>query len=154
MEGYANPERVPGDGLEDGWLRTSDLACLGPGGHLRVLGRADEVVVTGGVKVHPSRVEAVLASAPRVGEVAVLGVPDPVWGQRLVAAYTGGAEVRELDAWCREHLPGAERPRGFVRLSELPTLGSGKRDRARLRELVVAWGEGMIGPQMDANERK
>jgi len=154
MAGYANPERIPGDGLEDGWLRTSDLACLDAGGQLRVLGRADEVLVTGGVKVHPARVEAVLASAPGVGEVAVLGVPDPVWGQRLVAAYTGGAEAGELDAWCREHLPGAERPRGFVRLSELPVLGSGKRDRIRLRELVLAFGEGIVGPRMNANERE
>jgi O-succinylbenzoic acid--CoA ligase len=151
MAGYANPERIPGDGLEDGWLRTSDLACLDPGGHLRVLGRADEVLVTGGVKVHPARVEAVLASAPGVGEVALLGVPDPVWGQRLVAAYTGGAEARALDAWCREHLPGAERPRGFVRLSELPTLGSGKRDRVRLRELVLALGD---NDGWSANERE
>jgi O-succinylbenzoic acid--CoA ligase len=154
MAGYANPDRVPGDGLEDGWLRTSDLACLDPGGHLRVLGRADEVLVTGGVKVHPARVEAVLASASGVGEVAVLGVPDPVWGQRLVAAYTGGAEARELDAWCRDRLVGAERPRCFVRLPELPVLGSGKRDRVRLRELVLGLGEGIIGPRMNANGRE
>jgi len=154
MAGYANPHRIPGDGLEDGWLRTSDLACLDPDGQLRVLGRADEVLVAGGVKVHPARVESVLASAPRVGEVAVLGVPDSIWGQRLVAAYTGDSEARELDAWCRAHLAGAERPRAFIRLPELPTLGSGKRDRGRLRELGAAFGEGMIGPRMNANERK
>ncbi|MFY9973510.1 MAG: hypothetical protein WAK53_04585, partial [Chromatiaceae bacterium] len=61
------------------------------------------------------------------------------------------AEARALDAWCREHLPGAERPRGFVRLSELPTLGSGKRDRVRLRELVLALGD---NDDWSANERE
>jgi len=154
MAGYANPDRIPGEGLEDGWLRTSDLACRDAMGVLHVLGRADEVLVTAGVKVRPAGVESVLTRAPGAGEVAVVGVPDPVWGQRVVALYTGGAAPGDLDAWCRDRLPGPERPRAFIRLPELPTLGSGKRDRLRLRELVLALGEGMIGPRMNANERE
>lgn len=138
MAGYANPGRIPGDGLEDGWLPTSDLACRDPQGLLHVLGRADEVLVTAGVKVHPARVESDLARAEGVGELAVVGVPDPIWGRRLVALYTGWAQPAALDAWCRTHLSGPERPRAFIRLSELPTLGSGKRDRHRLQELATA----------------
>jgi O-succinylbenzoic acid--CoA ligase len=138
MAGYANPDRAPGDGLEDGWLRTSDLACCDASGVLHALGRADEVLVTAGVKVHPSSLEAVLTSAPGAGEVAVVGVPDSVWGQRVIALYTGGAAPELLDAWCRDRLPGPERPRTFIRLPGLPILGPGKLDRRRLQALAVA----------------
>lgn len=140
MAGYANPRRLPGQGLEEGWLRTSDLACLDSAGVLHCLGRADDVLVTAGVKVHPARVEAVLAEAPGLGEVAVVGVPDAVWGQRLVALYTGAASPAELDAWCRDQLPRAERPRTFIQCPTLPSLHSGKLDRHRLQQLAVAQG--------------
>lgn len=139
MAGYANPGRVPGLGLADGWFTTSDLARLGPEGGLCVLGRADEVLVTGGVNVHPGRVESLLAGAPGAGAVAVVGVDDPVWGQRLVAFYTGAATAAALEGWCRAHLSGPERPRGFRHLAELPVLESGKLDRRQLRELACGW---------------
>jgi O-succinylbenzoic acid--CoA ligase len=107
---------------------------------LHCLGRADDVLVTAGVKVHPARVETALARAPGVREVAVVGAPDAVWGQRLVAIYTGAASPAELDAWCRGQLPGAERPRTFIQCPTLPSLPSGKLDRHRLRALAVAQG--------------
>jgi len=138
MAGYANPQRMPGVGLADGWFTTSDLACRGPDGALQILGRADEVLVTGGVNVHPGRVESMLAEAPGVSEAAVVGVADPVWGQRLVALYRGEATPAALDAWCRVRLPGAERPRLFLPLPELPVLASGKLDRCGLRTLAQA----------------
>lgn len=146
MAGYANPGRIPGEGLEDGWLRTSDLACLDPSGVLRCMGRADEVLVTAGVKVHPARVEATLTLAPGLGEVAVVGVPDPVWGQRLVAFYTGEISEAGLGAWCRDRLATAERPRAFIRCPALPSLPSGKPDRSRLRALAAARGAGPVDP--------
>ena len=148
MAGYASPLRVPGVGLEDGWLAASDLACLEPGGGLRVLGRADELLVTGGAKVHPARVEAALISAPGVRDLAVVGVEDPVWGERLVALYSGEAAPADLDTWCRARLSGPERPRTFIPLGELPTLSSGKHDRHRLREL--ARGAGPSAPRVSA----
>ncbi len=138
MAGYANPERRPGEGLVDGWLTTADLACRAPDGMLRVAGRADAVLVTGGVKVHPERIEGLLSGAPGVGEVAVVGAEDPVWGMRLVACYTGDADPAGLDAWCRAHVPSAERPRRFIHLAVLPRLDSGKPDRGRLRALAAS----------------
>jgi O-succinylbenzoic acid--CoA ligase len=133
MAGYANPRRQPGDGLSaDGWLTTSDLACHTPDGTLRVLGRADEVLVIGGVNVLPAAIERRLAAAPGIGEVAVAGVPEPVWGRRLIAVYTGPVDPARLDAWCRANLPSAERPRGFRRVAGLPVLASGKLDRRAL----------------------
>jgi O-succinylbenzoic acid--CoA ligase len=103
---------------------------------LHILGRADEVLVTGGAKVHPARVESVLQGVPGVGDLAVLGVDDPVWGRRLVALYSGSCAPAELELRARERLAGAERPRAFIRLGELPLLPSGKLDRLRLLEIA------------------
>jgi len=139
MAGYANPDRRRGDGLSaGGWLTTADLGCRTPDGGLRVIGRADEVLVIGGVNVLPAAVERRLAAAPGIGEVAVTGVPEPVWGHRLVALYAGPADAGALDAWCRANLPGAERPRGFRRVAGLPLLASGKVDRQALAAIAAA----------------
>jgi len=137
MAGYANPRREPGDGLEDGWFVTSDLGCRTAGGELRVLGRADELLVIGGELVLPAQVEERLTSAPGVASAAVLGVEDAVWGHRLVAVYTGASSPEALDRWCREHLGSRHRPRGFHRLNQLPVLPSGKQDRRKIRDLIT-----------------
>ncbi|WP_338073179.1 class I adenylate-forming enzyme family protein [Halochromatium salexigens] len=132
MLGYANPARRPGEGLDDGWLQTSDLACRLPGGGLQVLGRADDVVLIAGINVLPAEIEREIAQLDRITEVAVVGVPDPTWGHRLVALYTGSLAPSMLAAWCRDNLPSHQRPRGFARLDSLPMLSSGKRDRRAL----------------------
>ena len=138
MAGYANPERRPGLGLEDGWFTTGDLGRLDSGGRLWVTGRADDILVTGGENVHPRQVEEVLRACADIGEVAVTGRPDPVWGATLVAVYTGAIPEPALRAWCREHLHGALRPRAFLHVPALPRLGHGKLDRAGLRSLAGA----------------
>ncbi len=133
MLGYAHPARTPGEGLDDdGWLQTSDLACRLPGGGLQVLGRTDDVVLIAGINVLPTEIEREIAQLDRIAEVAVVGVPDPTWGHRLVALYTGSLAPSVLETWCRAHLPSHQRPRGFARLDVLPTLSSGKRDRRAL----------------------
>ena len=132
MAGYANPARRAGDGLTNGWLVTSDLGCVDGAGALHVLGRADDVLVVGGVNVLPAAIEDRLARAPGVDAVAVVGVPHPVWGRTLAACYTGNAAPAEFEEWCRARLSSVERPRRFVRCSELPLLASGKVDRAGL----------------------
>ena len=138
MEGYSNPERRPGLGLDAGWLVTSDLACLDADGGLRILGRTDDVLIIGGVKVLPMAIESRLShSLPGIGTLAVVGVPHPVWGQTLAACYTGVVEPGALEAWCRAHLPSSERPRIFVQCRAFPLLASGKLDRAALRLQAV-----------------
>jgi O-succinylbenzoic acid--CoA ligase len=132
MLGYANPSRTPGSGLDSGWLQTSDLGCRLPDGGLQVLGRADDVVVIGGINVLPAEIERELGRLERIGEVAVVGVPDPVWGHRLVALYSGDLEPTHVEHWCRTNLAPHRRPRGFQRVERLPTLSSGKRDRRAL----------------------
>lgn len=124
----------------DGRFRSRDLGRLTPEGELVVIGRMDEALIVGGENLHPAQVETVLAGAPGIGEVAVAGLPDPEWGARLIACYTGEASAESLVAWSRERLPGPWRPREWRRLASLPRLASGKPDRRRLRRLLSARG--------------
>ena len=117
---------------------TSDLGRL-DGGVLTVLGRADDVVVTGGEKVAPLAVEAALGTHPSVVEAAVTGVPDEAWGSRVVALVVLRAPLTLAQA--RDHvaatLPRAWAPREVREVSSLPLLASGKVDRAALRWQVT-----------------
>ena len=117
--------------LRDGWLSTEDLGRLEPDGRLTVLGRADDLVISGGVNVHPDEVEAVLATHPAVAEVAVAGRPDPEWGQRVTAFVVARdpaspPTLAELRAHARERLAPAKAPRELVLVPALPRGPSGK----------------------------
>ena len=124
----------------DGAFTTSDLGQLTGDGRLQVLGRADDVIITGGEKVPPAAVEARLAQHPAVAEVAVVGVPDLEWGQRVVA-FAVLREPLSLEQ-AREHvasrLPRAFAPRELRTVASLPLLPSGKIDRAALHPRVAA----------------
>lgn len=121
-----------------GWFRTGDLGTLDPGtGRLRVVGRADDLIVTGGEKVWPSAVEDALADHPRLGAVAVAGRPDPEWGTRVVAwvVPTDPASpptLEDVRAWVKERLPVAAAPRELVLVDSLPRTSLGKIARGRL----------------------
>jgi o-succinylbenzoate---CoA ligase len=128
--------------LRGGWLRTADLGRIGPGG-LQVLGRRDDLVITGGVSVHPAEVEAVLARHPGVADVAVGPAPDPEWGQRLVAYVVPldrslPPSLPALRAFARERLAAPKAPRELVLVDGLPRTASGKILRRRLPGLPPA----------------
>lgn len=141
MRGYLNPGLRPGQGGEEGVFLTADLGRLDQRGHLIVLGRADDMLISGGVNVHPAEAERLLLSAPGLAEVAVTGRRDPVWGEVLVAVYRGDTGAPELDAWCRQHLPGHLRPRDFLQQEALPFSPQGKLDRLALRRLAEGAGQ-------------
>jgi O-succinylbenzoic acid--CoA ligase len=129
------PERTSA-AFADGWFATGDLGRFAPDGRLEILGRADEVVNTGGVKVAPALVERVLTAEDGVSAACVLGVPDPTWGQRLVAAVVGDpAAEAALASQVRAELGPAATPKQFAFVDELPLRGPGKPDRAALRRL-------------------
>lgn len=128
------------------WFRTGDLGEVRDG-VLRVLGRADDVIVTGGVKVAPAAVESVLAELPGVGQVCVVGVPDDEWGSLVVAVVVpsprptapGHApDLTEVRAAVRRTLGAAAAPRRVVLVDALPERGPGKVDRAGVAALAAS----------------
>jgi O-succinylbenzoic acid--CoA ligase len=137
MAGYANSAWSFGHGLDDGAFTTMDLGRIDDRGHLRLLGRADDVIVSGGENIRPDQVEALLRACPGIDDVGVVGMPDARWGERVVAAYAGGIEIPELDHWCRTQVPSPLRPRYFVRLDRLPRNALGKLDRSALRRRLA-----------------
>src|SRR6266511_2657171 len=132
FRGYRDDPARTAAALRGGWLRTGDLGRLDPAPQrLVVLGRLDDLIVTGGVNVHPDEVEAVLAAHPGVAAVGVHGRPDPRWGQR-VAAYVVPRDpaapptLAELRAFALERLAAAKAPRELVLVPALPRGPSGK----------------------------
>lgn len=115
----------------DGWYVTNDLGVM-EGGVLKVMGRADNVIVTGGVNVDPEKVEAVIA--PFVQDVVVLGVPDDEWGQAVVCLYVGANA--DLAAVTQEILTGPDRPKRFIEVEAIPKTELGKPDRRAALALV------------------
>lgn len=129
--GYVNPAAWPGP--QGGRFRTGDLGRL-QDGVLTVLGRRDETIFTGGEKVRPEEVEAVLRAHPRVRDAIVAGQPDQVWGEVVVAwVVAEGVQEAELRAWCRQQLAGFKVPRRWSFVAELPRSQAGKPLRRLLR---------------------
>ncbi len=141
LPGAATPAGFDGD-----WFTTSDTGRLDGsgtfGGTLSVLGRADEVIVTGGSNVAAEGVESSLAEHPDVAAVAVAGRPDVEWGEIVVAVVVpapGSAPVTaDLRAHVGDRLGWTYAPREVLYVTDLPTLSSGKLDRAAVRRLVAA----------------
>jgi O-succinylbenzoic acid--CoA ligase len=121
----------------DGWLCTGDRGRLGPDGALTVLGRADDVIVTGGENVDPEEVEAALLRHPEVAEAAVAGVADPEWGQAVAAWVVPRAGAHPtldaLRAAARDHLASYKLPRHLIVVDSLPRTATGKVRRVALR---------------------
>lgn len=129
----------------DGALReliTGDRGRLLPDGRLEVLGRLDDVIVTGGVKVEPAYVEAVLSALEGVARACVVGVPDDVWGSAVVAVVVPRAgarlDARALRASARARLDGAHSPKRVLVVDDLPLRGPGKVDRREVARLAAA----------------
>lgn len=136
MAGYANPELAPGDGLQNGWFACGDLGWLDDAGGLHVVGRRDDILVSGGCNISPAEVEAVLLGFPGVSDAAVTALPDAIWGDWLVALIVGEADIAELGAWSRTVLHGALRPRLWRRVAALPRNPLGKLQRNELRKMA------------------
>ncbi len=126
------------EALVDGWFVTADAGRVDDDGRLVVLGRVDDMVVSGGVNVPAPAVAARLREHPRVREAEVLGVPDETWGTRVVAFVVGRLDLAEARDWVSATRPRSWAPRQLVTLESLPLLGNGKADRLRLRELADA----------------
>ncbi|QZT65624.1 o-succinylbenzoate--CoA ligase [Mycolicibacterium austroafricanum] len=133
--GYRNPV-TPDPFAEPGWFRTDDIGVLDDSGALRVLGRVDDAISTGGLTVLPGLVETALSTHPAVADCAVFGVPDERLGQRVVAAVVVAAGASVTLAQLRSHvadtLPATAAPRQLHLVDKLPRRGIGKVDRREL----------------------
>lgn len=134
--GYDGDPELTAEVLVDGWFLTSDAGRLDEDGRLQVLGRLDDVVVTGGVNVPAPAVAARLREHPAVDQAEVLGVPDEEWGNRLVAYVVGAISLDDARAWVAQERPRSWAPRQLVTLDEIPLLANGKPDRLALRTMA------------------
>jgi malonyl-CoA/methylmalonyl-CoA synthetase len=119
----------------DGWFRTGDLGELDAAGRLCIVGRAKELVISGGYNVHPREVEEALLTHPAVHEVAVVGTPSAEWGETVTAYLVSEREVKlaELRSHLRERLAAFKHPRLVHRVEALPRNALGKVQRHRLQ---------------------
>jgi len=130
---------------EGGWYRTGDIAKLTADGYLYILDRAKDMIISGGENIYPAEVEAVLARHPAVADVAVLGRPDPTWGEAVhaviipVAGPAGQAvPAEEIMAWCRDQLAHFKCPKSVEFVSALPRTTTGKVLKRELRAQLLA----------------
>lgn len=135
MQGYLGIEGNNNLPLVNGWFKTGDLGEINEAGELRVLGRSDQVLISGGENVDPTVVENLLRELEGIEDAAVSAIPDQEWGQSLVAFYTGIIEEQVVETWARERLRGVYCPRKFNKVDTLPYGASGKLQRARLQGL-------------------
>jgi O-succinylbenzoic acid--CoA ligase len=137
FDGYeGEPERTA-EVLRDGWLATHDLGHWGEDGRLRIDGRADDVIITGGVKVPARAVAAAVEAHTAVTDVEVVGVPDDEWGERVVAVVAARDPIG-LDAVRDLVEPREWAPRQLLVVEEIPLLANGKPDRMAMRALAEA----------------
>ena len=136
--GYWNRPDADAKALREGWYFTGDLGYVDADGELHVAGRVDDMIISGGENIHPVEVEDALARHPDVRDVAVVGEPDPRWGERVVAFIVSarpGLTAEAVDRHCRESatLASFKRPRRVVFVDEIPKTASGKILRRLLR---------------------
>ncbi len=136
------PEETAASLLPDGWLRTGDLVTVDADGFTTIVDRLKELIITGGFNVAPSEVEAELLDHPDIADVAVVGIPDAVGGERVVAAVVSASgkelDTAELRAWAKERLAAYKVPREFVTVPELPKSLLGKVLRKQVRDQLAS----------------
>ncbi|MEU5880570.1 fatty acid--CoA ligase family protein [Spirillospora sp. NPDC047279] len=118
----------------DGWFATRDRGRLDADGYLFIEGRADDTIIRGGENIAPAEIEDVLLGHPGVTEAVVLGVPDPEWGQRVVAVVVGAGDPAEVRRWVKDRLRSSKTPDTVVFRDELPKTETGK----TLRRVLLA----------------
>lgn len=130
FEYFGDPEKTAAawDATTEGHsaFTVGDLGRIDEDGYVWLDGRRGDLIISGGVNVYPAEVEQVLGQVAGVAEIAVFGVDDATWGNRVVAAVVGDATDADLDAYARTHLAPVKRPKEYRRMSMLPRTATGK----------------------------
>ncbi|MGL3215150.1 class I adenylate-forming enzyme family protein [Bradyrhizobium sp. BR 1433] len=141
MLGYWNNPEANAETLKDGWLRTGDVGRLDADGFLTLSDRSKDVIISGGTNIYPREVEEALLTHPDVREVSAVGVPDPEWGEIVVACVVladgAAADDGKLDAHCLASIARFKRPKRYVYLDALPKNNYGKVLKTALREMLA-----------------
>jgi acyl-CoA synthetase (AMP-forming)/AMP-acid ligase II len=134
---WQDPDATEAAFTDDGWYRTGDIASLSADGYLSIVDRATDMIISGGENVYPAEVEAVIAEHPSVAEVAVVGRPDPAWGEAahavMIARPDADATPDEILTWCRDRLAHFKCPKTAEFALELPRTTTGKVLKRELR---------------------
>ncbi|MBN1848555.1 MAG: long-chain-fatty-acid--CoA ligase [Deltaproteobacteria bacterium] len=141
-KGYWNRPEETAKAIRDGWLYTGDMAVMDREGYVNIVDRKKDMIITGGENVYSVEVENVLYSHPAILEVAVIGVPDPKWGEviKAVVVLIPGqtATGEEIIAYCKKHIAGYKTPKIVSFIESLPKTGSGKICKEDLRKNKVS----------------
>ena len=143
--GYYNNPEANAKAFRDGWFRTGDLGHMDAEGFVYITGRASDMYISGGSNIYPREVEEKILTHPAIGEVAVLGVPDPVWGEVGVAVCVpreGAGELSELElaTYLAAKVPRYKMPKRFFFWEALPKSGYGKVPKRLVRDELEARG--------------
>jgi malonyl-CoA/methylmalonyl-CoA synthetase len=133
FQGYWRLPEKTAEEFRDGWFVTGDLGAFDAEGYLSILGRAKDLVITGGLNVYPAEVEAALDDLPGVRASAVIGVPHPDFGEAVVACVVGAVEEEAVRAALRDRLAGFKIPKRVIVVEDLPRNAMGKVQKAELR---------------------
>jgi fatty-acyl-CoA synthase len=142
MQGYYNmPERTAETIDPDGWLHSGDLAAMDARGYLKIVGRLKDMVIRGGENIYPREIEEFLIRHPKIADVQVVGVPDPFFGEELLAAIilNAGEELSEDDvrAYCKDQISHQKIPRYIQFTQNFPMTATGKVQKFVLRETAI-----------------
>ena len=138
MKGYWKAEEATNSTIRNGWLYTGDIGYMDEAGYIFLSGRAKDIIIRAGENISPEQVEATLHSHPAIDEAAVIGVPDPQWGEtvRAIVALKAGAQASEADIieHCRGQLASFKKPESVIFVDSLPRNPLGKVLKRELRE--------------------
>ena len=138
---WGMPEKTRADFSDDGFFKTGDIASIDTEGYYSIVGRSKDMIISGGLNIYPKEIEQVLDEHPQVMESAVIGIPDPDYGEQVIAVIVPASPVDDessliesLAALCAGELAGFKRPKRFRLVNELPRNAMGKVQKTELRK--------------------
>lgn len=157
MKGYYNmPEQTKQVIDEEGWLHTGDLAVVDEEGYYRITGRLKDMIIRGGENIYPREIEEFLYSHPKILDVQVVGVPDPLYGEQVLACIRvkegESLTEEEVRSYCEGRIARFKIPRYIQFVSEYPMTASGKIQKFKLREQAIT-AFSLASPADEANDR-